>query len=76
MHYALVCCYAVFLAGKSFEQQLWKALTFCVALIVANAEYILANAACIRGFTPYFAMLTNEPPSRYLTAFAGYELDW
>lgn len=47
-------------------------------ITVANLifEYILANAAAIRGFAPYFAMLINQPASKFITPFMGYNLDW
>uniref|UniRef100_A0A383V9I1 Cationic amino acid transporter C-terminal domain-containing protein n=1 Tax=Tetradesmus obliquus TaxID=3088 RepID=A0A383V9I1_TETOB len=45
---------------------------------VANLilEYILANAAAIRGFAPYFAMLVNQPADKFITPWQGYNLDW
>jgi APA family basic amino acid/polyamine antiporter len=45
---------------------------------VANLilEYILANAAAIRGFAPYFSMLVNQPSDRFITPWMGYNLDW
>jgi APA family basic amino acid/polyamine antiporter len=47
-------------------------------ITVANLilEYILANAASIRGFAPYFAMLINKDVGIFITPFAGYKLDW
>ncbi|WIA11144.1 hypothetical protein OEZ85_011287 [Tetradesmus obliquus] len=45
---------------------------------VANLilEYILANAAAIRGFAPYFSMLVNQPADKFITPWQGYNLDW
>jgi hypothetical protein len=50
---------------------------------VANLvlEYILANAAAIRGFAPYLSMLTNQAPDRFITPYTAaygtsYNLDW
>lgn len=58
----------------------------CVSLCritVANLilEYILANAAAIRGFAPYFAMLVNKPSDFFITPYTApygmtYQLDW
>lgn len=51
---------------------------FAAWIVVANLilEYILANAAAIRGFAPYFAVLVNRPVSMFITPFNGYNLDW
>lgn len=52
-------------------------------ITVANLilEYMLANAAAIRGFAPYFSMLVNQPATRFVTpwtspAGTSYNLDW
>lgn len=44
-------------------------------------EYILANAAAIRGFAPYFSMLVNKPADYFITPWTSplgtsYNLDW
>lgn len=44
-------------------------------------EYILANAAAIRGFAPYFAMLVNKPSDFFILPYTApygttYQLDW
>jgi APA family basic amino acid/polyamine antiporter len=50
---------------------------------VANLilEYILANAAAIRGFSPYFAMLVNKDSKFFILPWTSpmgttYALDW
>ena len=55
----------------------------CTQVTVANLvlEYILANAAAIRGFAPYLSMLTNQPPGFFVTPYTAahgtlYNLDW
>lgn len=52
-------------------------------ITVANLilEYILANAAAIRGFAPYFSMLVNKPADFFITPYTApygttYNLDW
>jgi APA family basic amino acid/polyamine antiporter len=52
-------------------------------ITVANLilEYILANAAAIRGFSPYFAMLVNKPSDFFIMPYTSafgttYNLDW
>lgn len=52
-------------------------------ITVANLilEYILANAAAIRGFAPYFAMLVNKPADFFIIPYTApygmtYNLDW
>ena len=58
-------------------------LNFVRGQTVANLvlEYILANAAAIRGFAPYLSMLTNQPPGFFVTPYTAahgtlYNLDW
>jgi hypothetical protein len=46
---------------------------------VANLilEYILANAAVVRGYVPYFALLVGRSnPQELLVSWRGYQLDW
>jgi amino acid transporter len=55
---------------------------FLAWLTVANLifEYILANAAAVRGFSPYFASLTNKAESFYIhhwnSPTGPLQLDW
>jgi hypothetical protein len=53
-------------------------LPIACRVTVANLilEYILANAAAIRGFAPYFSMLVNQPADKFITPWQGYNLDW
>lgn len=39
-------------------------------------EYVLANAAVIRGFAPYFGSLINKGSDFFLYEWKGYEIDW
>ena len=40
-------------------------------------EYVLSNAAVVRGFAPYFALLLNkEDQNFFLMPWRGYLLDW
>jgi APA family basic amino acid/polyamine antiporter len=46
---------------------------------VANLvlEYVLSNAAVVRGFSPYFALLVGKAdPNFFLVPWRGYLLDW
>ncbi|GFH30569.1 AA_permease_C domain-containing protein [Haematococcus lacustris] len=47
------------------------------ALTVSNLilEYILSNAAAIRGFAPYLAILFNRPSTFFIKSWNGYQLD-
>lgn len=81
-------CYAEFAvdipaAGGAYTYIAAALGEFLAWLAVANLifEYILANAAAIRGFSPYFAALTNKTEDFYIhfwTAPNGseYHLDW
>jgi hypothetical protein len=51
----------------------------CCRVTVANLilEYILANAAVVRGYVPYFALLVGRSnPQDLLVPWRGYQLDW
>jgi len=39
-------------------------------------EYVLANAAVIRGFAPYFGSLCNQGPDFFLYEWKGNIIDW
>ncbi|WIA23368.1 hypothetical protein OEZ85_000131 [Tetradesmus obliquus] len=76
-------CYAEFSANMPLSGGAYSYISavfgeFLAWITVANLilEYILANAAVIRGFSPYFAMLINKAPESLVTATANYTLDW
>ncbi len=58
----------------------WAALTAMVmrtadGIAMGAQEYIMANAATVRGFSPYLAMLFNKPSNYFLHTWNGYTLD-
>eukprot|EP00878_Enallax_costatus_P000818 GHUV01000943.1.p1 GENE.GHUV01000943.1~~GHUV01000943.1.p1 ORF type:complete len:550 (+),score=66.26 GHUV01000943.1:156-1652(+) len=76
-------CYAEFsanmpLAGGAYSYISAVFGEYLAWITVANLilEYILANAAVIRGFSPYFAMLINKQPENLVMAHQSYILDW
>lgn len=81
-------CYAEFAvdipcAGGAYTYIAAALGEFLAWLAVANLifEYILANAAAIRGFSPYFAALTNKPEDFYIHHWDApggnsFQLDW
>ncbi|KAI8474786.1 MAG: cationic amino acid transporter [Monoraphidium minutum] len=81
-------CYAEFAvdipaAGGAYTYIAAALGEFMAWLAVANLifEYILANAAAIRGFSPYFAALTNKPETFYIHFWSApsgavFKLDW
>eukprot|EP00775_Hariotina_reticulata_P001934 gene1934-2264_t len=76
-------CYAEFsanmpLAGGAYSYIVAVFGEFAAYITVANLifEYILANAAIIRGLSPYVAMLFNVDKAIFYTAYQQYQLDW
>ncbi len=35
----------------------------------------MANAAAVRGFSPYLALLCNKPANYFIKSWNGYKLD-
>ncbi len=46
-----------------------------VRVFLRPQEYILANAAAVRGFAPYLAILCNKPSDFFLHSWNGYTID-
>ncbi|GBF96644.1 cationic amino acid transporter [Raphidocelis subcapitata] len=80
-------CYAEFAvdipcAGGAYTYIAAALGEFLAWLTVSNLifEYILANAAAVRGFSPYFASLTNKPEAFYIhnwnSPSGPLQLDW
>lgn len=76
-------CYAEFSvnvpqAGGAYNYVLMSCGEFLAWFTVANLtfEYVLANAGCIRGFSPYFASLINKPSDFFIILWNGYQLDF
>lgn len=81
-------CYAEFaaaipLSGGAYSYVAAVFGEYLAWITVANLilEYILANAAAIRGFSPYFAMLVNKDSKFFILPWTSpmgttYALDW
>lgn len=75
-------CYAEFtsalpMAGAAYNYVYSTLGEFIAWVTVSNLilEYILANAAAVRGFAPYLAVLFNKPSNFFLRNWNGYILD-
>ncbi|GLC61629.1 hypothetical protein PLESTB_001784700 [Pleodorina starrii] len=80
-------CYSEFavdmpLAGAAYNYIAGTLGEFVAWVVVSNLlfEYILADAAVIRGFSPYFAVLLNLPGDFFLYNYTAggttYTIDW
>eukprot|EP00879_Flechtneria_rotunda_P002193 GHRR01002379.1.p1 GENE.GHRR01002379.1~~GHRR01002379.1.p1 ORF type:complete len:523 (+),score=115.42 GHRR01002379.1:1539-3107(+) len=76
-------CYAEFSANMPLSGGAYSYVNavfgeYLAWLTVTNLilEYILANAAVIRSFSGYFALLINQPPERLVIPYGNYNLDF
>ncbi|KAJ9514584.1 hypothetical protein QJQ45_016315 [Haematococcus lacustris] len=75
-------CYAEFtvsipMAGAAYNY-IYHTLGEVIAWVTVSnliLEYILSNAAAIRGFAPYLAILFNRPSTFFIKSWNGYQLD-
>eukprot|EP00798_Chlamydomonas_sp_ICE-L_P022436 gene22436-29548_t len=65
-------------AGGAYNFVLCSLGEFCAWVSVSNLllAYVLANAAIMRAFAPYFASLCNQPTDYFTYQWNGYTIDW